>query len=314
MTRIELMHELDVCTNRLKQIINNTGLEYKEEYTQEEVNEIKYVKSLNRKDTATYKYRKIGYIPQTYLEEELNTQISNKGLDDFCINLGINKPVTFGKFSYFTKEDSEKIREFYNTYKTSRERRIKLTEMTLTRKFGVKNIMQLDEQKEIRRNESKEKKLAKTVKAREIRKEWFANLTDDERKEYLNKIRHTKCTYRNIAFDSKWEVYFYFYLIDNNIPFERQVPIKYNCGDESNHTYYCDFKRLDTNELIEIKGNQFIKEDKLYNPYSKQFDDTSKYKMECMKQNNVAIISKNEIKFYKDYFTKYSKEEIIKNI
>lgn len=110
-----------------------------------------------------------------------------------------------------------------------------------------------------------------------------------------------KILFDNIYFDSKWEVYYYFYLKDNNIQFEYHpdVILEYDFNGKKSR-YLPDFKVLD--RLVEIKGNHFFdKNGCLINPFE---DDNgkSKLKQKCMEDNNVLILKKEDIKPFKRYF------------
>ena len=66
-----------------------------------------------------------------------------------------------------------------------------------------------------------------------------------------------KYNYKNISFDSSWELAYYIYLKDHNIDFEYQpnTPFEYII-DNKKHLYYPDF--LINEQYIEIKGKQFL--------------------------------------------------------
>ena len=122
------------------------------------------------------------------------------------------------------------------------------------------------------------------------------------------------CEAEGVKFDSSWEVYVYFYFKKNNIPFEFQVPLEYYVvlnGEKSKRYYYCDFKRLDTGELIEIKNPAMLDENNnLVLLYTKDLDEQELQKRQillegknqCMKENRVTLIT--DISFYKDWFDK----------
>lgn len=123
----------------------------------------------------------------------------------------------------------------------------------------------------------------------------------------IMKKTKSKYYYDSKYFDSGWELAYYIWLKDNNIEFEYhtiKLPYQYN-----NKTYYYfpDFKV--NNEFIEIKGNQFLdKFGNLISPYKNSNNEKLKSKFDCMKLNNVKILSKNELKPIISYINiKYGK-------
>lgn len=108
-----------------------------------------------------------------------------------------------------------------------------------------------------------------------------------------------KYTYNNINFDSSWELAYYIWLTDNNIDFIYHPNIHYTYSANGKEYYYFpDFKVNDT--LIEIKGDHFFDKN---NNFRCPFNITNiiiqnryKAKYQCMLDNNIKIIRKNEIR------------------
>ena len=99
--------------------------------------------------------------------------------------------------------------------------------------------------------------------------------------------------YNDLNFDSSWELAAYIYCIDNNISIIR-LPIRFEYYDKDNkkHYYFPDF--LINDELIEIKGPQYLDENrKLKN----------KDKQKCMDDHNVTMLTIDEIQPYLNYCT-----------
>lgn len=115
--------------------------------------------------------------------------------------------------------------------------------------------------------------------------------------------KKSRYTMNNDYFDSSWELAFYIYYKDNNINIIREpIKLSYFINDIE-HLYYPDFMVDD--KLYEIKGSHLLKDNKLYNPFTKEI---LYEKSECLRENNVTIISNNEIKKYLDYiYNKYGK-------
>lgn len=131
---------------------------------------------------------------------------------------------------------------------------------------------------------------------------WYNSLTENEKLE-LKKSRHSKrWKYDDIYFDSFWEVEFYVFHKDHghHIIYE-PCALEYEV-DGKLHRYYPDFE-VD-GELFELKSGRLLNEDKTdlkapASEASKQNIYSAKFK--CMKDNNVTLISNDEIKPFEAY-------------
>lgn len=105
-------------------------------------------------------------------------------------------------------------------------------------------------------------------------------------------------TYNDLTFDSSWELAYYIWLTDNKINFVYHPETFFNYSvDNEIHRYFPDF--IVDNEYIEIKGEQFFKENNMVYPYIKnnmKYTKLLESKYECMKQNNVKILRINELR------------------
>ena len=129
------------------------------------------------------------------------------------------------------------------------------------------------------------------------------------------KIYGTACSpsysyyYDNKSFDSSWEVAYYIWLKDNNIKFKlhpQEKIIHYIDKNNKEHIYTPDFWIIDTNEIIDIKGNQFF--DNKGNLVVAYNNCSWKLLYNVMLLHHVKLIRKNEIKQYLDYISqKYGK-------
>jgi len=110
-----------------------------------------------------------------------------------------------------------------------------------------------------------------------------------------------KYSFQEISFDSAPEIAFYIWLSDNNIHFEYQPNITFEYEFEGKkHFYMPDF--LVEDQLIELKGSQFLKEDGTWkNPFDNSQDDFYEAKHQCLIENNVKILYPNDYKKYLDY-------------
>lgn len=119
------------------------------------------------------------------------------------------------------------------------------------------------------------------------------------------KIRYK---YDNLIFDSKTELAFFIYNKENLLPIERNTEYSFDYMYENKiHKYFPDFKI--NNEFIEIKGEQFLKEDGSWqNPYDHSLDLLFEAKHQCALKNKVKIIYSKKCQKYIDYINnKYSK-------
>lgn len=115
-------------------------------------------------------------------------------------------------------------------------------------------------------------------------------LKSKEEKEKIIKSRKWhKYKYHNILFDSKWEIYYWQYLIDNNINFIYHPNKSFSYKiDNREHLYFPDFEV--NNKIIETKGSHLLKE-----------SFTPKEKIQCIREN-AQTISNKEILVYKRWF------------
>ena len=110
---------------------------------------------------------------------------------------------------------------------------------------------------------------------------------------------HKKYTYQGITFDSFWELALWIYAKDHNENIER-CPVKLSYKYKGVN-YYCmpDFKY--NGNIIEVKGDQFIKNDAFVCPYNEELNNLFKAKQQCLLKNNVKIWRKTDIQFALDY-------------
>lgn len=196
---------------------------------------------------------------------------------------------------YYPPEMIFKIIEYKNIPKAEKYRRICLE------KYNVENISCLKEIQAKKENTClehfgvsnplKDSSIKEKIKQTNLEKYNVENTFQiPKAKSNLKLSRTKKYFFDNRYFDSSWELAYYFYLKDVGIPFGYQeVELKY-LKDGKICSYWPDFKVLD--RLVEIKGEQFFKDGKLYNPFEKVFLTE---KENCMKENNVLVLRKLDI-------------------
>ena len=124
----------------------------------------------------------------------------------------------------------------------------------------------------------------------------------------IKKISFSKYLFNNICFDSAPELAFYIWLLDNNIKFKYQPNITFNYKHNNKiFSYQPDF--LVENQLIELKGNQFLNKDGTWkNPYDKNDNGKTEAKHQCILQHNIKVLFKDDYRKYVEYVeTTYGK-------
>ena len=157
-------------------------------------------------------------------------------------------------------------------------------------KYGVDNYSQTDEFKEKYTNKMQE------------------NYGVDcyfQSKEFRNNtVYYNRYMYDNVMFDSSYELVFYIYAIEHGLSIIREpLRLEYTTDDYMKHYYYPDF--ICDGVLIEIKGEHLLDENK---KLKKCYKDQDQYildaKQKCIEDNNVMILSRNDIDFAFEYFNK----------
>ena len=111
---------------------------------------------------------------------------------------------------------------------------------------------------------------------------------NNKRRESRRQFMKNKPNYNGVYFDSTWELNVYKYCIENKIFIIREpISIKYIFNNKTLSTYP-DF--LIKNTLVEIKGNQFVKQDGTWiNPYTKEDSGAMEAKHQALLKANVKI-------------------------
>ncbi len=111
-----------------------------------------------------------------------------------------------------------------------------------------------------------------------------------EHPEKYNQHGKQKYKYNDLNFDSKCEMDFYIFCKINNIPCERNSTEFFTFTvNDKDYRYFPDFKIGDC--FMEIKGNQFVKEDGTWqNIYNHDEDYIYEAKHQCALLHNVKIV------------------------
>lgn len=235
-------------------------------------------------DNPTKSKEIIGEMQERFLEkhgvknpmqlEEVQEKVKQTCLDKYGVECTFQSPLVIDKCT-------KTFLERYNVKTAFSKGIIRYKrDKTCIERYGTKNPTQNLEVKE---------KLKKSLKL------WYANNT-----------RPFKILYKydGRKFDSSWELYYYIWLKDNNIEFEFQpktiLPFSFN-GEE--HFYHPDF--LVEGKLVEIKGDQFFKEDgtmccpwrypKWTDAEKEMVDALYEAKRQCMEKNGVRILRGSDL-------------------
>ena len=92
--------------------------------------------------------------------------------------------------------------------------------------------------------------------------------------------------------DSRWEKWFYDYLVRNDIPFEYQIPIEFEYNGK-HHTTFIDFKCGDV--LFEVKGSHLLE-----GTYGDKLEVPIEKKLEIYRRNHVVIVTGSEVRYMFD--------------
>lgn len=132
---------------------------------------------------------------------------------------------------------------------------------------------------------------------------WYSQTVD------FHKQGRKKYYFEDETFDSLPELAVWVYHIKHNIPIKRH-PFRFNYEvSGKRHYYFPDFE-IDGG-LVEIKGDQFFKEDgTMCNPFDHEQDNLYEAKHQCMLQHNVVIWKSADYSKYLEWFnSNYDKTE-----
>lgn len=198
-----------------------------------------------------------------YLKDDLTFEL---GICPICGSRCKYRGINFGYSNYCSRsclnksdEHKNKVKNTINTKYGNRgefyKRRHEKYETTCRKKYGVKNVSQLDTVKFKKEQTTLSHFGVKhTLESKELRKKYentclekYGSKNGGCSKQAIEKIRLTRKK-NHSENTSSLEEYFNNYLISNNIKFERQ----YKC---ERYPYCCDFYLPNCDVFIEIQGN-----------------------------------------------------------
>lgn len=206
-----------------------------------------------------------------------NQSIKEKQISTLFENYGVNIPM-----------QSKEVKEKYTN--------------TCQEKYGVSHPMKTTSIKQKSKDNCEKIHNVKfgflLPKSRETCKEKYGVEYYTQTSEFA-KYHRKQISYDNITFDSSWEMIVYQYCKKYNLPFEYQPNIKFEYEyDNKKHYYQPDF--LIDGKLYEVKGDQFFDGDKMINPFNRNLDVREEAKHQCIKNNNIIIFKKDDIKKMKE--------------
>lgn len=303
---LDLRKKYDLNEKQFKSKCVNADLEFKYIYSDEECkifdNFMNDKSNLNRAKLRDLKYIKEGWITLRNIIDEFSEKY------DFCKNtaksmlkkwnIEIYKPCH--QLAFLSKENKNKFEEYLKSYRTSDERKLAFQTETCMKKYGVENPSQSDNARNKISEKVKEsctEERQKKIEETKLKKYGKRSITDSEKSmksriengTVVNKVIYK---YNDLNFASSWELYYYIYqkeILHNDIKKGRTFNYNY---DGKNHVYLCDFEV--NRENIEIKGNQLLDENGNLKQMSNREWDICK--QNCMEENNVKVVSKDEIK------------------
>ena len=216
--------------------------------------------------------------------------------------------------SYFTiTYNKRKIKEH-----TDYKKRNETTKKHALEKYGVDSVNKLAWKIE-KTKQSIKKKYGENVESTS-QLEW---VKDKQRKTRVakwgrflspnaSKTRRKQIYFDNLYFDSTWELCFYIYYNDHNLKIEYHSGDKFEYSINNKvHYYFPDFKIGAF--YVEIKGDQFFDVNgNFICPYNRDLDRMFAAKHDCMINNNVRILTGEDMKFYINYVLKNYPDEFIK--
>lgn len=245
-----------------------------------------------RKETCRRKYGADNPLQNKEIRKKVaETNIKKYGYDNVFKSPEVQKRIqttTFDKYGY-------------KSYTQTPEYKIRVKETNI-RKYGVPFYTQTKECWDKIKATNREKYgVDFSFQNKEISDKWKEKFKEkygvenpSQVEEFQNK-KTRKYLYKNLFFDSSWELAFFVFNEDKDIEYH-PGKILYKDLEGKTHPYYPDFKI--NNRLFEIKGSHMMdNQGNLIDFYGKGKNQALfEAKQKCMEENNVIVISKKEIK------------------
>lgn len=283
-------------TCKRNETCKNLGEEYKEKIIQKS------------KNTRLERYGNSNYVN---VEQRKKTNLEKYGVENYFELKDKIKECNLKKHGVPHYVNSEKRKktmyERYGGYTWESKELRKKCDSTLRQRYGKKLEKITEKGKKTRLDKYKNENYNNFQKHKQTCLTIYGVDSYSKTKEFRKKTAK-KYFYDGIYFDSSWELYLWIYAKDKGCEIVKEpisFPYEYN---GVTHYYFPDF--LYNGDLIEIKGGQFIKDGHLINPYDRELDGLYESKQNCMKCNNVKLIT--DISFAKEYVDKKYTQDFVK--
>lgn len=260
------------------------------------------------KNTRFERYGNPNYVNA---EQRKKTNLERYGVENYFELKDKIKECNLKKYGVPYYVNPEKIKktmyERYGGYTWENKELRQKCDATLRERYGCRLEKIIEKGKQTKLNRYNDENYNNSQKMKQTCFQLFGVDSYSKTKEFREKTAK-KYLYDGIYFDSSWELYLWIYANDNGYEIVKEpisFPYEYN---GVTHYYFPDF--LYDGELIEIKGGHFIKDGNLINPYNRKMDGLYKSKQNCMKTNNVKLIT--DISFAKDYVDEKYTQDFVK--
>jgi hypothetical protein len=279
-----------MATIKVSMICNKCGIEFTR--SKARMNNHSLCKKCKFEETYASK-RKTGETLLIY-EKRKQTVLKTYGVENIAQSKEATKKASstkldrYGYVGHFQKPDVQvELQEKAHTNESYSKKRA-----TCVEKFGVDHYMRSADNIK----DHKEKIRLKTGYDNPMRNPEIKKKIVEE----YGKIGQVKgYTYKDIHFDSSWELAMYIWLTDSKKQFiyHPAIPFTYIGDDGMEHQGYPDF--LIEGKFVEIKGTQFFNEN--HEPFNRYTQKFWWGKYQAMKENNIEILEQSDIKPYLEY-------------
>lgn len=276
----------------------------------------------NPEKNKSTKLEKYGNPNYNNTEKIKNTCLERYGVDNpfksahIISKIKNTKLEKYGDENYVNVEKTKKtcLEKFGTTSPLSNKECREKGKKTCLEKFGSYHFMKTEKgvskMKNTKLKRYKDENFNNVEKAKKTCLEKYGVEHPSQLKEIRDKCR-SKYLFNGQYFDSSWELAYYIWLSDNNYEFiyHPDIFFEYETVKDNKivlHKYFPDF--LVENKLIEIKGDDQLKNGTMIDKLNSNKNYIAKAKYECMLKHNIIIFNSKEIKQYLNYVSnKYGK-------
>lgn len=232
------------------------------------------------KQTKKERYGNENYNNTKKIEDTKNRLYGRGG----CVNPTVAKKTRYEKNNgkYFSEDSIEKIK---SARKEKQEDIVEKTKNTNQKRYGVSNPMKVPEI-------AKKSVAARKLSYPEWTEEHREHLIEATLKKYGTFNHRNSYFYKNLYFDSSFELVYFIWLSDNkrDFTYHPKKRFEYFVGGKK-HLYYPDFEVENT--FVELKGPHLINEEKILLNWK---GEPEVEKTNCLRENNVRILEEIDLK------------------